>query len=110
GRGPRPRPTAVRIPRARPRRQSSGSCKAVVPIPTTELEHHFADLEECRLHYVSRGEGKPILFLHGFPQFWFLWRNQLADLGDDHAVFAPDMRGYNLSCKPEDPEAYRMRH
>ena len=62
------------------------------------------------MHYVSRGEGKPILFLHGFPQFWFLWRNQLADLGDDHAVYAPDMRGYNLSCKPEDPEAYRMRH
>ena len=79
-------------------------------IPTAALEHHFAELEQCRLHYVSRGEGKPILFLHGFPQFWFLWRRQLADLGDDHAVFAPDMRGYNLSCKLEDPEAYRMRH
>jgi epoxide hydrolase 4 len=62
------------------------------------------------MHYVTRGEGKPLLFLHGFPQFWFLWRKQLADLGDDHAVYAPDMRGYNLSCKPEDPEAYRMRH
>jgi pimeloyl-ACP methyl ester carboxylesterase len=75
-----------------------------------ELQHHFADLESCRLHYVSRGEGKPLLFLHGFPQFWFLWREQLADLGDDHAVYAADMRGYNLSCKPEDVEAYRMRH
>jgi pimeloyl-ACP methyl ester carboxylesterase len=62
------------------------------------------------VHYVTRGQGKPLLFLHGFPQFWFLWREQLADLGDDHAVYAPDMRGYNLSCKPEDPEAYRMRH
>jgi pimeloyl-ACP methyl ester carboxylesterase len=75
-----------------------------------ELQHHFADLEGCRMHYVTRGEGKPLLFLHGFPQFWFLWREQLADLGDDHAVYAADMRGYNLSCKPEDPEAYRMRH
>jgi pimeloyl-ACP methyl ester carboxylesterase len=75
-----------------------------------DLHHHFADLESCRLHYVSRGEGKPLLFLHGFPQFWFLWREQLADLGDDHAVYAADMRGYNLSCKPEEPEAYRMRH
>jgi pimeloyl-ACP methyl ester carboxylesterase len=62
------------------------------------------------MHYVTRGQGKPLLFLHGFPQFWFLWREQLADLGDDHAVYAADMRGYNLSCKPEDPEAYRMRH
>src|SRR3954447_574463 len=75
-----------------------------------EPQHHFADLEGCRMRYVSRGQGKPLLFLHGFPQFWFLWRGQLADLGEDHAVYAPDMRGYNLSCKPEDPEAYRMRH
>jgi epoxide hydrolase 4 len=75
-----------------------------------ELEHHFAELESCRMHYVTRGEGKRLLFLHGFPQFWFLWREQLSDLGEDHAVYAPDMRGYNLSCKPEDPEAYRMRH
>jgi epoxide hydrolase 4 len=76
----------------------------------SELEHRFADLSECRLHYVTRGQGKPLLFLHGFPQFWFLWRRQLEDLGDDHAVFAPDMRGYNLSCHPPEVEAYRMRH
>jgi pimeloyl-ACP methyl ester carboxylesterase len=75
-----------------------------------EVSHHFAELSESTLHYVSRGEGKPILFLHGFPQFWYLWRRQLANLGEDHAVYAPDMRGYNLSSKPEDPEAYRMRH
>jgi epoxide hydrolase 4 len=48
--------------------------------------------------------------MHGFPQFWFLWRKQLADLGRDHALFAPDLRGFNLSDKPEDVEAYRMRH
>jgi pimeloyl-ACP methyl ester carboxylesterase len=75
-----------------------------------EVSHHFADLDQCRMHYVKRGDGKPLLFLHGFPQFWFLWRRQLEDLGRDHAVYAPDMRGYNLSCKPEEPEAYRMRH
>jgi pimeloyl-ACP methyl ester carboxylesterase len=75
-----------------------------------DVSHHFAELEPCRLHYVSRGEGKPLLCLHGFPQFWFLWRHQLADLGQDHAVYAADMRGYNLSCKPEEPEDYRMRH
>ena len=50
------------------------------------------------------------MFLHGFPQFWFLWRRQLEDLGEDHAVYAPDLRGYNLSCRPAEVEAYRMRH
>jgi len=77
---------------------------------TLDISHHFADLDGCRLHYVAAGQGRPIVFLHGFPQFWFLWRHQLADLGRDHRVIAADMRGYNLSCKPADPEAYRMRH
>jgi epoxide hydrolase 4 len=75
-----------------------------------DLEHRHIETDGCRLHYVRRGQGKPILFLHGFPQFWFLWRRQLEDLGEDHAVYAPDMRGYNLSCKPAEVEAYRMRH
>jgi epoxide hydrolase 4 len=74
------------------------------------LQHEYTDLEDCRIHYVTRGEGKPILFLHGFPQFWYLWRRQLEDLGGDHTVYAPDMRGYNLSCRPDEVEAYRMRH
>ena len=75
-----------------------------------EVEHAYSEPNGCRIHYVHRGEGKPIVFMHGFPQFWFLWRHQLADLGDDHAVYAPDMRGYNLSDKPQEVEAYRMRN
>ena len=75
-----------------------------------DLGHRFAEPAGCRIHFVSRGDGKPIVFMHGFPQFWFLWRHQLTDLGEDHAVYAPDMRGYNLSDKPPDIEAYRMRH
>ncbi len=76
-----------------------------------EVSHGFNEGPDgTRIHYIHRGEGKPILFMHGFPQFWFLWRHQLADLGRDHAVYAPDMRGYNLSDKPEDVDAYRMRN
>jgi pimeloyl-ACP methyl ester carboxylesterase len=74
------------------------------------LEHGYSERDGVRLHYVRRGEGKPIVFMHGFPQFWFLWRKQLDDLGTDHAVYAPDLRGFNLSDKPEEVEAYRMRH
>jgi pimeloyl-ACP methyl ester carboxylesterase len=91
-------------------RESSTLSAQADSLAEMDLRQAFAEVGDCRLHYVSRGEGKPILFLHGFPQFWFLWRNQLADLGADHAVYAPDMRGYNLSCRPEEVEAYRMRH
>ena len=62
-----------------------------------EVSHHFAELDECRMHYVSRGEGKPILFLHGFPQFWFLWRRQLGVIVPDAYVtcLADLVRGIN---------------
>jgi len=74
------------------------------------LKHEYADLKDIRLHYVTAGEGKLIMFLHGFPEFWYEWKNQLAEFGRDYQAVAPDMRGYNLSSKPADLEQYQMRY
>lgn len=49
-----------------------------------------------RLHYVSQGTGPLIVVVHGFPEFWYAWRNQLAEFGRDYRAVAVDMRGYNL--------------
>ncbi|GAG76577.1 unnamed protein product, partial [marine sediment metagenome] len=49
-------------------------------------------------------------FLHGFPQFWYMWRDQLLDLSKDYLAVAPDMRGYNTSSKPEELEQYQPQH
>jgi pimeloyl-ACP methyl ester carboxylesterase len=39
------------------------------------------------MHYVEKGgdtSGKPLMvFLHGFPEFWFSWRNQLEYFSKD---------------------------
>jgi pimeloyl-ACP methyl ester carboxylesterase len=54
-------------------------------------------------------DGELVILLHGFPEFWYGWRNQiqhLADLG--FRVWIPDQRGYNLSDKPCGVESYRM--
>jgi pimeloyl-ACP methyl ester carboxylesterase len=62
-----------------------------------------------RLHCAEVGApGAPLmLFLHGFPEFWYAWKEVLpAFAGRWHAV-APDLRGFNLSSKPEEVEAYR---
>ena len=67
-------------------------------------EHRFADVNGVRLHHAIAGKGKPLIFLHGFPEFWYAWKNQLAELGGDYQVVAPDMRGYNLSSKPAEVE------
>lgn len=73
-----------------------------------QFERKFVDVNNIKIHYVTSGKGKPIVFLHGFPQFWFMWRDQLLDLGKDYQAVAPDMRGYNLSSKPPKIEDYRM--
>ncbi len=72
----------------------------------------FAELGNgIRLHYASAGvPGRPLmLFLHGFPEAWFEWQDQLEEFGTDHFAVAPDLRGFNLSSQPVGVENYRAR-
>jgi epoxide hydrolase 4 len=61
------------------------------------------------LHYREAGSGAPVILLHGFPEFWYSWRDLMPALAEAgyHAI-APDMRGYNLSGKPQGIEAYAL--
>ncbi len=62
-----------------------------------------------QLHYREAGSGPLVILLHGFPEFWYSWRHLLPALADAgyHAI-APDMRGYNLSGKPQGVDAYTI--
>ena len=76
---------------------------------TTMFKHEYADINGLKLHYVKAGSGnKTILFLHGFPEFWYEWKNQLQEFGKDYTAVAYDQRGYNLSSKPEKLEDYAV--
>lgn len=78
---------------------------------TVSLEHRYADVNGVRLHYVTAGtEGTLVMFLHGFPEFWYEWKRALEEFGRDHQAVAPDMRGYNLSGKPAGVEPYGIEH
>jgi pimeloyl-ACP methyl ester carboxylesterase len=71
------------------------------------LREGYADIGDVQLHYVEAGEGPLIVLLHGFPEFWYGWRLQIQPLAAaGFRVVAPDMRGYNLSSRPEDAAAY----
>ncbi len=74
------------------------------------IAHDYADVNGVRLHYASAGPGELIVFLHGFPEFWYAWKDQLGEFGRDHRAVAPDMRGYNLSSKPAEVARYEIRH
>ena len=74
------------------------------------VDHRYADSDGVRIHYAVAGpEDAPLaVFLHGFPDFWYSWRHQMAALADRFRVAALDMRGYNLSDKPDGVGNYAM--
>ncbi|MEZ3114681.1 alpha/beta fold hydrolase [Halobaculum sp. MBLA0147] len=70
-----------------------------------------SDPDGVRLHAVAAGDpGDPlVVLLHGFPDFWYGWREQLEPLVDaGYRVVVPDQRGYNLSDAPDSVRAYRV--
>ena len=72
----------------------------------------FIETNGVRLHVVTAGpkRGRPVVLLHGFPEFWYGWRAQIPALAKaGRRVIVPDQRGYNLSDKPGGSRAYRMR-
>ena len=76
------------------------------------LPHYKEDIlrvGEIDLHYVSLGRGPLILFVHGFPEYWAEWTEQLVEFGRDHQAVAFDMRGYNRSSRPAEVKAYKIR-
>ncbi len=76
----------------------------------SEITFDYAQVGAVKLHYAIAGRGaeKLVVLLHGFPEFWYSWRRQLADLSDEYTVVAPDLRGYNLSDKPGKVEDYHL--
>lgn len=69
----------------------------------TPVEHTFLYLNGVKLHIVMAGplNGRPILLLHGFPEFWHGWHHAIEALvAAGRRVIIPDQRGYNLSDKP----------
>jgi len=51
-----------------------------------------------------------MLFLHGFPEYWAAWEQVAVEFIETHRVVLPDQRGFNLSSKPRDAEAYDSKH
>lgn len=73
------------------------------------VEHRRIDVGGVELHLASQGSGRPVLLLHGFPEFWYSWRLQMRALSDaGFQALAPDLRGYNLSDKPRRRSSYTI--
>ena len=68
--------------------------------PPAEFSHHYANLKGVRIHFVTTGQGAPVVLLHGWPQTWYEWRHLMTLLADKFALVAPDLRGLGDSSRP----------
>jgi len=75
-----------------------------------ELTDRYADNDGVKIHYMAGGSGPLIVFVHGFPDFWYTWRNQIEGLLATHSIAAIDLRGFNLSDAPKGTENYAIQH
>ena len=90
------------------RNLASAVVLAGAALMAADWKHRYAEVNGVKLHYVQQGKGPLLLFLHGFPEFWYEWRKFLPEFGKTHQAVAVDMRGYNLSDKPEKVEEYAV--
>ena len=75
------------------------ACAFLVPavaknVEKPMLKEEYVRVNGLRLHVVTAGKGPLMLFLHGFPEFWYEWKEQLREFSKDHLVVAPDCRGF----------------
>lgn len=72
------------------------------------VKHHQVDSDGVSIHYVTLGKGPVVLFVHGFPDFWYSWREQMDALAGNFKTVAMDTRAYNKSDQPKGVENYAM--
>ena len=74
-----------------------------------KVEDHYASNNGVKIHYVTIGAGPLIVMVHGWPDYWYTWRNQMEALAPHYRIAAMDLRGFNLSDKPKGVENYAMK-
>jgi len=78
-------------------------------LPDFSYPPQYATVDEIRLHYVSTGEGDPILCLHGEPTWSYLYRKMLPGLASRGRAMALDLVGFGRSDKPAAREDYTYK-
>ena len=64
---------------------------------------------QLSLHIAGPESGPPVWLLHGFPECWHSWRQQIPVLAAaGYRVFVPEMRGYGRSSAPAEIADYDL--
>ena len=67
-------------------------------------------INEIEINTLVEGDGKPVIFVHGWPESWYSWRNQIEPFKKaGYKVIIPDIRGYGRSSNPKEVEKYTLK-
>ena len=73
----------------------------------TAVTHHYAEIDDVMLHYVTAGSGPPVVLIHGWPLSAQAWAPQVSALrAAGHRVVVYDRRGFGQSDKPASGYGY----
>ena len=56
--------------------------------------------EKCLIHYITLGEGEPLLLVHSLGQSLYTWRDLIPLLAEKYNVIALDLVGHGFSGRP----------
>lgn len=65
------------------------------------VTHHIKKIGGITWHWVEMGSGEPLVLLHGIPESWYCWNNQIPILARQFRVLALDLKGYGETSKED---------
>ena len=87
--------------------------RAIAAAEAAGIKQEKLPVDDLTINVARFGRGRPLLLLHGWPEFWIVWRPVMERLGDAFELIAPDLRGFGETGKPTltpDPTATADRH
>ena len=76
------------------------------PVAASELVDYgsFTKVGDLDIHVLAKGNGVPIILIHGFTSNLYTWRFNVDDLAKNFSVYALDLPGFGYSAKPDKGE------
>lgn len=69
-------------------------------LPHSEFSR-LAEINGIKLHYQEKGEGQPLILIHGFASSTYTWKALFDPLSTKFRVIALDLKGFGFSAKPD---------
>ena len=71
-----------------------------------ENGHGYAEVNNTRLYYEIKGQGDPLVLIHGMNLNHTMWNTQVPEFSKHYKVIRYDLRGYGKSANPKEGESY----